>query len=178
MKPAFNPFLEESAPPPAPKGKSEIATVRFQHDGIIDMILVNPMIDQGTIARECGYSQTWVSIIVNSSAFKERLAERKGELIDPVLRATIQEKVDGVANRALDRIIERLDSPMNGSIKTQDLVSIARLSVGPKTAAPPPAQNLYVVNIPSPASNSQTWLQSAQRTSQGVSDAVEILPRG
>lgn len=171
-------FFDGEEKPERPKSAVEVAKMRFYHDAFIDLILTNPSISQNELAKHCGYSVTWVSIIVNSSSFKERLAERKGELVDPQLRATILEKVDGAANRALDRLIDRLDSPTHGAIKTQDLVSIAKLSVGPKTAAPPPAPNLYVVAIPAPASNSQTWLQTAQRHPQGVSDAVEITPRG
>lgn len=166
-------------PAPRPAGKTELAKVRFYHDTIIDLILVNPSISQNELAKQCGYSVTWMSIIVNSDSFKERLAERKAELVDPILRATIAEKVDGAANRALDRLIERLDSPVHGSIKTQDLVSIAKLSVGPKAAPPPPAPNLYVVALPVPAADSQSWLNSAQRTSapRGSSDIVE-MPTG
>jgi hypothetical protein len=161
-----------------PQGPVALAKVRFYHDAIIDLILTNPSISQNELAQACGYSATWISIIVNSDSFKERLSERKAELVDPKLRATIAEKVDGAANRALDRIIDRLDSPVHGSIKTQDLVSIAKLGVAPKTPPPPAAPNLYVVALPAPAGNSVEWLQSAQRTStpRGPSEIIDITP--
>ena len=143
---------------------AEIANVKYYHDAIIDEILVNPSISQGELAKAFGYSQTWVSIIVNSDAFKERLADRKGELIDPKLKASIEERLNGVAKKALDRIIDRLDNTA-GMIKDGDLIQMAKLGVGDRNmtkSAPPVQQNLYVVNLPPPARNAVEWAQTVQ----------------
>jgi len=155
-----------------------IAKVRYTHDAIIDAILANPAISQGEIAREFGFTQTWVSIVVNSDAFKSRLAERKAELTDPKLQATINERLDGLANRALDRLAERLDSP-TAQLKTMEIVAIAKLAVGDKANRPstPSGPNLYVVNIPPPAQNSSQWLDNAGKT-RGVVEIVENQPGG
>jgi len=169
-------FDEEQ--PSEGKGRAQIAKVRYTHDAIIDMIIVNPAISQNELAKEFGFSVAWMSIIVNSDSFQERLAERKGELVDPKIRATIAQKVDAAASRAMDRIIDRLDSPMHGSIKTQDLVSIAKLAVAPKTSLPAPTQNLFVVQLPPAAANSADWLSSAHRTPRGPNQIIEEVPRG
>lgn len=157
---------------------TEIAKVRYTHDAIIDAILANPAISQGELAKEFGYTQTWISIVVNSDAFKSRLAERKGELTDPKLQATINERLDGLANRALDRLAERLDSP-TAQLKTMELVSIAKLAIGDKANRPATAtqQNLYVVNIPPPAQNSSAWLDAAGKA-RGAVEIIENVTRG
>lgn len=139
-----------------------IATVRYTHDAIIDEILMNPAISQGEISRLFGYTQAWVSIIVNSDAFKERLAERKGELIDPKITATLEARAETVSKLALDRLMEEIERP--GPKKIMDLVSAAKLGLGDRMVKNPNVQNnnLYVVHLPSPAASTNGWLESAQ----------------
>ncbi len=164
----------------APK-KPTIQSVKFQHEAIADLIVANPAISQGEIAAEMGYTQAWVSIIVNSDAFKEHLAERKAELVDPLLRASIQTRLDTLANRSLERLLERVDSQV--PLKTTELIAMAKLGVDGLPAARAPVgqqNNLYVMNIPPAAESSKTWLSSAQGRHNppgDVSDAT-ILPGG
>lgn len=169
-----------SPPTGRPPIKPTIQTIRYTHDAVIDIILTNPSISQNELAQSFGYSVGWMSIIINSDAFQERMTERKAELVDPKLRATIAEKVDGLANRALDRLIDRLDSPTHGAIKTQDLVSIAKLAVAPKTPQIAIQQNnTYVAALPTPARDSQSWLQNlSQVTPRGPLPIAEEVPRG
>jgi hypothetical protein len=157
--------------------KPRIKNVKYFHDQVIDEILGCPGISQGELAQTFGYTQAWMSIIVNSDAFKERLAERKAELTDPVIVATIQERLDGVAKRALDKILERLDSPASGAIKNADLVSMARLGVGDKNtrpAGPVQQNNLYVVALPPPAANSAAWVSNLSQTPRGLPLVQEV----
>jgi hypothetical protein len=162
--------------------QNQIATVRWQHDAIIDAMLADPTLTRADLARSFKYSETWISIILNSDSFKERFAERKGQITDPILQATINERLDGIAMRSLDKIIERLDGPGAGGIKLADLVSVAKLGVGDKNTRPSgPVQqnNLYVVNLPPPARNSSAWLDNTQGNKPpGVLPIVEELDRG
>lgn len=140
----------------------EIANVRYPHEAIIDEILINPSVSQGELSARFGYTQGWMSIIINSDAFQERLAQRKGELIDPKITASIEERLDAVARRSLDKIIERLD--MNAPIKTGELIDMAKLGVGSRHQQPSAVQNnLYVMNIPAPAKSAEEWLSSSTR---------------
>lgn len=175
----FDDIAQESPRPPA--SKPTLQTISYTHDAMIDEILINPSISQGDLARKFGYTECWISIVKNSDAFQERLAERKAEIIDPRLRATIEDKVIGAANRAMDRLIDRIESPTHGAIKTQDLISIAKLFVQPRTPAPVATQNnLYVVSLPGPAPDSKSWLETASRamTPRGPSEIIENAPRG
>lgn len=140
----------------------EIGKVRYTHDAMIDLILSTPAISQNELASLFGYSATWVSIVINSDAFQDRLAERKAELTDPKLRASIEERLEAVAKTALDRLIERLDTS-GPAVRTADLVSIAKLGVGDRANRPAVAQtqnNLYVVALPPPAQNTSSWLSN------------------
>lgn len=158
----------------------QLRKVRYTHDAVIDEILINPTISQNDLAKMFGFSVSWISICMNSDAFKERLAERKAEITDPILRATIKDKVEAAAGRALDRIIDRLESPTHGSIKTADLVAIAKLGATPPAPAPAAqTNNLYVVQVPAPANNAQSWLSQAsgRKLPGGIPLVEEIEPR-
>lgn len=91
--------------------KPEIAKVRYTHDAMIDIIVENPWVSQDELAAHFGYSATWVSIVINSDAFKARLAERKEELIDPAIRASLEERFRAVVHRSLTVLQEKLERP-------------------------------------------------------------------
>lgn len=162
----------------------EVAKIRYTLDAVIDEVVANPVISQGALAKMFGYSESWMSIVFNSDSFKERLAERKAELTDPVLLLrfqTNQAKADAVASRALDRLMERVDSPVGiANMKTQDLVSMVKLTVAPKAPAPVLNQNnLYVMHIPQAAPTSQSWLENLQGAHPpGASQIIDNSPGG
>lgn len=154
----------------------QIRTVKYTHDAMIDDIVENPAIKQGEIAKKYGYSDTWVSIVVNSDAFKAKLAERKAELVDPKIRASIEDRLGGIAAKALDKIIERLDNAAS-MIKTPELIAIAKLGVGDRNltkTAPVSQTNLYVVALPPPAVSAKAWSEAVQG---GPRSSPELIQR-
>lgn len=158
----------------------EIAKVRYTHDAVIDEILINPAISQVELSKMFGYTQAWMSICINSDAFQNRLIERKAELVDPKIRASIQERLDAVAKISLDKIMDRLENPAV-NIRNNDLVAMAKLGIGDKNnrvAAPVQQNNLYVVQLPAPALNSQTWLDSRSNPNPRPLPLVEEVTRG
>jgi len=88
-----------------------IKKISYTHDAMVDLLVQNPGISQGQLAIHFGYTQTWVSIVMASDAFKERLAARRQELIDPAILATIEERFEAVATRSLEVLQEKLSQP-------------------------------------------------------------------
>jgi hypothetical protein len=153
---------------------SEITKVRYTHDAIIDMIIANPAVSQGDLAREFGFTESWMSIIINSDSFQERLANRKGELVDPKIKASIEARLDAIARRALDRLLDKIDN--NHPVSNSDLIRMAALGVGDRNKRPetaPVQQNLYVVNLPPPERDAKTWLRTSSR---GVEIVDQYIP--
>ncbi len=152
--------------------------LRWNHDLVIDTMLADPGLTQTDIARQFNVSNTWVSILVNSDAFKERLRERKAELMDPVLRASLEEKLNGIANTALDRLAKRLDNP-GLEMKNQDLIAIAKLGIGDRnmTKDNKPVTNLYVVAMPAQAQTTQSWLENSS-VARPKLEVVEEIQNG
>ena len=136
---------EESATEaPAPQrlpGKA-IAKVRYSHDAMIDQIVANPAVSQNQLAAVFGYTPAWVSLVMSSDAFKERLAARKEELVDPVIRASLEERFKALVTRSLEVLQEKLALPSstipdNLALRAAELGAKA-LGIGGNAPPPPP----------------------------------------
>jgi hypothetical protein len=68
-------------------------------------------VSQNELGARFGYTATWVSLIFSSDAFRERLHERKAELVDPQIRASVEERLRAVAMKSLDVLLEKLNKP-------------------------------------------------------------------
>lgn len=116
--------LEElGAPKPA------VQKVSYTHDAMIDMIVANPGISQRELAEKFGYTAPWVCQVIASDSFQARMAARKEELVDPVIRATLEEKMKALVARSIDILMEKLDKP---SHTIQDGVVLKALELGAK----------------------------------------------
>jgi DNA-binding MarR family transcriptional regulator len=88
--------------------------VRYSHQAMADLILANPAISQNELAGHFGYTPGWVSQIVNSDAFQAFLATRKEELVNPVITASVEEKLMTLAKKSLDVLHEKLANGADG----------------------------------------------------------------
>lgn len=123
-----------------PVEKPRLGKVRYTHEACIDLILLNPAVSQNELAATFGYSVGWMSIAINSDAFQARLAERKGELVDPMIRASLNERLRAVTQRSLDVLLEKLELP---TAKVSDQLVLGAAALGIKGLGlgntPPPA---------------------------------------
>ena len=85
--------------------------ISYSHQGMAEYILANPWASQDQIAAHFGYSASWISTIICSDASQALLAKRRDELIDPVLRMSIKEQLDGILARSLEILRQKLDKP-------------------------------------------------------------------
>jgi hypothetical protein len=171
--------------------KQAIQKVRYSHDAMIDMIVANPWISQGELAANFGYTEGWVSQVIASDAFQARLADRKSDLIDPHLRATIEERFKGLVVRSLEILMRKLDR------KPQDIpdeLAIKALEIASKAAGYGQSkvqaniQNNFVVQVPAKAESTAAWVKQigaggsagtnspAELARVSVTDAVLVEP--
>lgn len=137
---------------------AEIQRVRYTHDAMIDMIIAQPEIHQNELALAFGFTPTWISIVVNSDAFQQRLAERKGELVDPILQATVNDRLNGLAAKSIEKLLERVQM---GAIENKDLVQAVAIStkaLGYGAKVDTQINNTqYVAFLPARSANSEEW---------------------
>lgn len=134
-----------------------LARVKYSHDAMIDLLIANPAISQGEIAKEFGYTQAWISRVMNSDAFLARLAERKRDLVDPAIAFSLDEKFRALADQSLDIIQEKLAVTRNPdtALKALELAGKA-LGYGARQQNLNVQQN-FVVALPGKAASAQDW---------------------
>lgn len=118
----------EAAPGGSPE-RPQIAKIRYTHDAMIDLLISDPWISQGEIAERFGYTQSWVSIVFSSDAFKNRLEERRSELVDPAIRASLKERFEALVSRSLVVLQEKLAKPAE---EVSDSLALKTLELGAK----------------------------------------------
>lgn len=118
----------------------QIQTLKPRHVAIADWLIAHPDGTLGQCARELGYTQTWISIIVNSDAFKQFLARRQESYFDERI-VPLRDKVVGVAHRAVERLAEHVEvsGDPNFLLATADK-TLHRLGYAPTASQPPAPQ--------------------------------------
>lgn len=82
--------------------------VSLTHEALMDWMIANPEKKMAAMAATFGYTQPWLSSIVNSGCFKARLAEKRQE-IAAFTSLGVPEKLSNIANMALDRLSDALE---------------------------------------------------------------------
>lgn len=134
-----------------------IASTRYTHEAMIDVILANPGIKQNELAKTFDRSVPWISRIIGSDAFQAALAKRREDLTDPFLVATIEERMKGIAFQSLDIIAEKLEASKNSDLALKALdISSKALGFGAR-ATGPGQHNQFIIQLPPKAANSEEW---------------------
>lgn len=87
-----------------------IAKTSYSHDALIDIILANPAITQNELAQQLGYTPGWVSQVIGSDAFQAALAQRKEQIVDPLLRGAVEESFKGLVLQSMQKLREKLEA--------------------------------------------------------------------
>jgi predicted transcriptional regulator len=148
-----------------------IAQVRYSHDAMIDLIIERPSISQNEIAEVFGYTPPWVSRVINSDAFQARLAERKGDIIDPLLIASVEERLRGIAQLSAVILQRELEATQNPKLAERMLeLSTKALGFGARREVSVDLTS-YVVHVP-PKQDNVDWMKT--HAPYGVQDAIEV----
>lgn len=79
-----------------------------KHEEIMRWLLENPEKKLKDLALHMNVTQTWLSIIIHSELFQEKFEEMRKEYLGAVL-PDIGEKLNAIANVALDKLAEELE---------------------------------------------------------------------
>lgn len=114
------------------KRDGKLVKVSYTHDAMIDLIIQEPTVRVGELAELFNYSPAWVSRILASDSFQARLAQRKSDLIDPLVAQSLNERMKGVAIHAVTIIGEKLEAEESASYAIDALgIAASALSNGP-----------------------------------------------
>ena len=116
-----------------PLGQEKAATMgrlgkcSYTHEAMIDLIIQHPELDQNHIAAHFGYTPGWISNILASDAFQSKMAARREEVIDPELKATIEERFRALTIQSLKVLQAKLNQP-----SVSDTVALRAAELGAK----------------------------------------------
>lgn len=94
--------------------------VRWWHDAIIDDMLIHPLDTVPERAKRLGYTENYMSVILNSDLFKAAYAARRSEF-NVAMAQAISNKMGEVAVKGLDVLLETIE-------KKRDAIPFAVLS--------------------------------------------------
>jgi len=154
-----------------------VAKVRYTHTDMIDFIIANPGISQNALAARYGYSVGWVSRVMSSDAWVSAMAARRTELIDPGLAATIDERFRALANRSLDRLMEKLDAPVVSDNVVLRAVELGAKAIGVGGNAPPPATSAdHLAHLAERLISLQTTVRNSNFQGVTINGISEVVP--
>lgn len=97
----------------------------YKHEAMVDLILQEPTVSYKELAEIFGLSEGWIQRVACSDAFQSRLAERKAQLIDPIISRSLNERLRGVTVRAIDIINDKLSGDDASAAYAIDALGIA-----------------------------------------------------
>lgn len=155
----------------------QIQKVSHKHQAILHFMLGNPTVPKGEIARHFGVSQAWLSVVINSAAFQEALADYTDEAFHATV-LPLRQKLMAAADAAVDRMNDLipLESDLDTVRKSADSVLAACGYRSPHTPAPgAPAQynqqNNYFLGNASPEVLARAREKIGQRDVKELGDA-------
>lgn len=152
-----------------PSASKAIARVKPSHDAMIDVLLCEPGMTAQELASRLGYSGAWVSRIMCSDAFNERLAARKTELLDPVIVSDFNDKLKGICNQSVEILATKLEANQDVTTALKVLDLGAKAGMFGARSQGPLVQNTFVVALPQKAASQEDW---ASKHGGAVQDAV------
>lgn len=106
--------------------KNGIAKTNYTHDALIDQIIANPAIDQRDLARNMGYSEGWISTMMASDSFQAAFERRKEEIIDPVLRHSLDEQFKGLVHQSIQILRRKLEASPSDTLALEVMKNASR----------------------------------------------------
>jgi hypothetical protein len=135
----------------------QLQKLRPIHDALIDLLLASPRITQAELGLQLGYTSVGIGIIMRSDVFREKLAERRIETIDPVIRATFEEKLNALAEISAERLMTRTQL---GLVSDKDMLASADLGARVRGYGARQAQSItFVAVVPERSRDSAAWVE-------------------
>lgn len=136
----------------------ELKKIAYSHQAMADAILANPGIHQNHLAAMFGYTPGWISQVINSDGFQAYLATRRAEVVDPMLSASVEERLRGLVVKSIDVLQEKLAIEPRADTAAKALeISTRALGYGAK-ANSGDVNVQFVVALPEKAESNEAWL--------------------
>jgi hypothetical protein len=127
----------------------QLQRLNYSHEALVSQIIANPTATNAELGAIFGRTKEWVGMVKNSGIFREKLLAKMAEVTDPLLAASIEERLEMVTKRTLEVLHEKMARPVD---QISDELAIQAANFGAKgmgiggfasrPIAPPPAPQL------------------------------------
>lgn len=156
-------------------GNHAIQKLSWWHESIVDWMVMNPDQSLAACAISFNVSPPWLSRIINSGVFKERLAHRRESHSDNISH-TLIEKIQGLAELGIEALTERIATERD-TIPLPELRAASELAlnamgyspkVGPGVRAGTPSVQINIVSSEALTMARQAWQTLSTLDPEGV----------
>lgn len=131
--------------------------IRHLHDAVIDFMLANPGATKKAISTHFKRSEGWMYTVTASDAFAKRLEERREDIVDPIMRATLDDQIKGLAMKSMDVLAAALEAKPDPALALQ-VAEMTQKSLGYGARQSNVAvQASFVVAMPDKAPTESDW---------------------
>lgn len=106
--------------------------LNYSHQALVEQIIANPAATNQQLGDVFGRSAQWVILVKSSDMFKEVYAARAKELFDPLMTASIGDRLEMMTSRSLEILNEKLARP---AADVPDNLALAAAALGAKGMA-------------------------------------------
>lgn len=96
-----------------PGSPNKRKVLAYSHKALADAMILNPNLTGKQLASIFGRTPQWVYLVKSSDAFQAYLERRQGELVDPTIRTSLEERAKALALRSMEVMAEKLDRPVD-----------------------------------------------------------------
>jgi hypothetical protein len=158
--PKYQSLAEQKGYDQDPTHGNRLQKVRYTHDAMIDILLAEPTIQQKELAKRFDMSEAWISRIIGSDAFQAALAKRRDDVANPIIAASIDDKLSGLVNQSLEIIAEKLETSRSLDTAFKGLeIGVKALGFGARQSGGNNQQNNFTIVLPTKSANSAEWAE-------------------
>lgn len=167
--------------------RTQIQSVRWWHESIIELMILHPDWKQAQMARELNVSQAWLSTIIHSDAFQILYRDRREAHFAHTSKTVVQ-KAEALAHVTLDALTEKIER-LPEAVSPKELretseMCMKALGFSARAGDPAPGQvtnNTLIVASSDALAKSRELMQGAQlalEQRKGASVVVDAEPNG
>ena len=128
---------------------ADIEKVSHKHEMILQFMIANPTMLLRDVAQRFSVTQAWLSTVIHSDAFKDKLSERQDEIFG-VISADLKEQMRAIANVGLEKIARFVETSEDKPYVTDTTFGVLdRLGFSAKAVMQPTSaqqNNVYFVS--------------------------------
>jgi hypothetical protein len=178
--PATSTSIAAAPAPLLPASTTLSLRAGYTPKAMVDLMADHPEYSHGQLCAHFGRPSSWLASVLASSAFQAALDERRHEIADPTLTASLHERFKALAIRTSNVMMTKMDSPevADFMVLKAGEIAIKALGMGQKHAEAQGAPAAPAVQQESLAERLMKMMDERDGKRTVDVDAEEVTPNG